>query len=124
MRDALQQSLNVPAIRALHRTGVKTVRKYAVKAGFEFLPYFGNKSLDVASLAGAIGTVEVRPLDMAAAFGAFGNGGKVTRPRYILEVTGPDGEHLQGRQARDHAGVEPADGVHHGRHPQGQHRSR
>jgi membrane peptidoglycan carboxypeptidase len=92
VRDALQQSLNVPAIRALHRTGVKTVRRYAVKAGFEFLPTFGNQSLDVAGLAGGIGTVEVRPLDMTAAFGAFGNAGKVTRPRYILKVEGPDGE--------------------------------
>jgi len=94
VRDALQQSLNVPAIRALHRTGVKNVRKYAVKAGFEFLPAFGNRALDAAGLAGAIGTVEVRPLDMTSAFGAFGNAGKVTRPRYILEVTGPDGERI------------------------------
>ncbi len=95
VRDALQQSLNVPAIRALDRVGVKTVRKYAVKAGFQFIPEpsgFGNKALDVAGLAGAIGTVEVRPLDMTAAFGAFGNGGKVTRPRYILKVEGPGGE--------------------------------
>ena len=38
VRDALQQSLNVPAIRALHRTGIKAVRKYTVKAGFEFIP--------------------------------------------------------------------------------------
>jgi penicillin-binding protein 1A len=36
--------------------------------------------------------VEVRPLDMTTAFGAFGNGGKVTKPRYILKVLGPDGE--------------------------------
>ncbi len=92
VRDALQQSLNVPAIRALDRTGIQTVRKYAVKAGFTFLDAFGNKALDVAGLAGAIGTVEVRPLDMTAAFGAFGNGGKVTKPRYILKVEGPDGE--------------------------------
>ena len=95
VRDALQQSLNVPAIRALHRTGIKTVRKYAVKAGFEFLPEpvgFGNKALDYAGLAGAIGTVEVRPLDMVKAFGAFGNNGKVTRPRYVLEIKGPKGQ--------------------------------
>jgi penicillin-binding protein 1A len=92
VRDAIQQSLNVPAIRALDRTGVKTVRKYALKAGFTFLEDFGNKALDVAGLAGAIGTVEVRPLDMTAAFGAFGNDGKVTKPRYILKVEGPDGE--------------------------------
>ena len=84
MREALQYSLNIPAIRALHRTGIKTVRKYAVKAGFSFIN--GDKMLDQAGLAGAIGTVEVRPVDMVAAFGAFGNGGKVTKPRFILKV--------------------------------------
>ncbi len=94
VRDALQKSLNVPAIRALAQTGVKTVRKYAVKAGYEFIPEpvgFGNKALDVAGLAGAIGTVEVRPLDHVKAFGAFGNNGKVTRPRYVLEIKDPNG---------------------------------
>ena len=99
VRDALQQSLNVPAIRALHRTGVKNVRKYTVKAGFQFIPEpfgFGNKALDAAGLAGAIGTVEVRPLDMVKAFGAFGNGGKVTAPRYILEIRGPKNELIYG----------------------------
>ena len=90
VREAIQQSLNIPAIRALQRVGSLTVRKYAVKAGFTFLG--GNdKMLDQANLAGALGTVEVRPLDMTTAFGAFGNGGKVTKPRYILKVVAPDG---------------------------------
>jgi membrane peptidoglycan carboxypeptidase len=92
VRDALQQSLNIPAIRALHKTGIKTVRKYSVKAGLTFLPDFGNKALDAAGLAGAIGTVEVRPVDLTAVFGAFGNDGKVTQPRHILKVEGPRGE--------------------------------
>ena len=90
VREAIQQSLNIPAIRALQRTGSLTVRKYAVKAGFTFLGG-NNKMLDQANLAGALGTVEVRPLDMTTAFGAFGNGGKVTKPRYILKVVAPDG---------------------------------
>ncbi len=91
VRDAIQQSLNIPAIRALQTVGISTVRKYAVKAGFTFLN--GNeKMLDQAGLAGALGTVEVRPLDMTATFGAFGNEGKVTKPRYILKVLGPDGQ--------------------------------
>ena len=61
-----------------------------MKAGFTFLG--GNdKMLDQANLAGALGTVEVRPIDMTTAFGAFGNGGKVTKPRYILKVVAPDG---------------------------------
>ncbi len=92
VRDAIQKSLNIPAIRALQDVGITTVRKYAVKAGFTFLADYGNKALDVAGLAGALGTVEVRPLDMTAAFGAFGNGGKVTKPRHILKVLGPDGQ--------------------------------
>ena len=92
VRDAIQKSLNIPAIRALQTVGITTVRKYAVKAGFTFLEDYGKRALDVAGLAGALGTVEVRPLDMTAAFGAFGNGGKVTEPRHILKVLGPDGE--------------------------------
>jgi membrane peptidoglycan carboxypeptidase len=91
VRDAIQQSLNIPAIRALQQVGISTVRRYAVKAGFSVLQDFGNKALDVAGLAGALGTVEVRPLDMTAAFGAFGNGGKVTKPRHILKVLDSDG---------------------------------
>lgn len=91
VREAIQQSLNIPAIRALQRVGITTVRRYAVKAGFTFLNG-NNRMLDEAGLAGALGTVEVRPLDMTSAFGAFGNGGKVTKPRYILKVVGPDGE--------------------------------
>ena len=91
VRDAIQQSLNIPAIRALQRVGITTVRRYAVKAGFTFLGG-NNRMLDQAGLAGALGTVEVRPLDMTTAFGAFGNGGKVTKPRYILKVVAPDGE--------------------------------
>ncbi len=91
VRQAIQQSLNIPAIRALQRTGITTVRRYAVKAGFTFLGD-NTKMLDQAGLAGALGTVEVRPLDMTSAFGAFGNKGRVTDPRYILKVVAPDGE--------------------------------
>ncbi|MFV2064043.1 MAG: transglycosylase domain-containing protein [Chloroflexota bacterium] len=91
VRQALQQSYNIPAIRALHRTGIKEVRQRAVKAGMTFLN--GNKkALDQAGLAGAIGTVEVKPVDMVATFGAFANGGKVTRPRYILKVIDSKGD--------------------------------
>jgi membrane peptidoglycan carboxypeptidase len=89
VREALQYSLNIPAIRALDRTGIRTVRKYAVRAGFSFIN--GDHMLDEAGLAGAIGTVEVRPVDMVAAMAAFGNAGKVTQPRHILKVEDPEG---------------------------------
>ena len=125
VRDAIQQSLNIPAIRALQATGIVPVRRYALKAGYTFLPKYGNRALDVAGLAGALGTVEVRPLDMTAAFGAFGNGGKVTQPRYIQKVLDADGNVIYaGSEARHDAGLVAAGRLHHGRHPRGQHEHR
>jgi membrane peptidoglycan carboxypeptidase len=89
VRKALQYSLNIPAIRALHRIGPATVAKYARKAGMTFLR--GPKHLEQAGLAGAIGTVEVRLIDLLSAYGALGNGGVLSPPRSILRVLGPDG---------------------------------
>ena len=74
-------------------------------------------------LAGALGTVEVRPLDLTSAYGAIANGGVHVPPRMILEVrsrTGktvwkaPDAERATRRLA---AGRVPRD-----RHPRRQHR--
>jgi membrane peptidoglycan carboxypeptidase len=83
-RKALQYSLNIPAIRALDRTGFKSVDQAAAKAGLKFQ---AGTSIEGAGLAGAIGTVEVRLQDLVSTYGAFGNGGVVTEPRMILDVT-------------------------------------
>ena len=83
-RYALQQSLNIPAIRTLDRLGSQALDQYTNKAGISFLN--GRKRISGAGLAAAIGTVEVRVIDMVAAYGAFGNGGLVTEPRFILKV--------------------------------------
>lgn len=90
LRKALQYSLNIPAIRALHRVGPATVAKYMRKAGFTFIN--GPKHLEQAGLAGAIGTVEVRLIDLLAAYGGLGNGGVVNPPRYIRKVLDSSGK--------------------------------
>jgi penicillin-binding protein 1A len=91
-RKALQYSLNIPAIRVMERAGPEAVAKQATKMGLKFPN--GETSILRAGLAGAIGTVEVRPIDLAAAYGTFGNGGVYTPPRFILEVDNPDGTTL------------------------------
>ncbi len=91
-RYALQQSLNIPAIRALARVGPKAVQDYTTKAGINYLG--GKKRITGAGLAGAIGTVEVRLLDLTAAYGAFGDAGQVTEPRFLLSVADPSGKKL------------------------------
>jgi len=88
-RKALQYSLNIPAIRTMDRVGPLAVDQAAARAGMTFP--LGPKSLELAGLAGAIGTVEVRQMDLVATFGAFGNGGIVTEPRMILSVTDSNG---------------------------------
>ena len=46
----------------------------------------GEKAFLQAGLAGAIGTVEVRPIDLASAYGTLANGGVRVPPRMILEI--------------------------------------
>jgi membrane peptidoglycan carboxypeptidase len=89
VRKALQKSLNIPAIRALDRIGNEAVADVAERLGLRFTG--GRTAFLQSGLAGAIGTVEVRPIDLTSAFGAFGNGGVRVPPRMILEIYGPDG---------------------------------
>ncbi|MEA2619237.1 MAG: hypothetical protein QOC97_10, partial [Chloroflexota bacterium] len=89
VRKALQYSLNIPAIRALQRVGNSQVDKTAEALGLRFTG--GRTAYMQAGLAGALGTVEVRPLDLASAFGGLANGGLHIPPRMILEIRDPNG---------------------------------
>jgi membrane peptidoglycan carboxypeptidase len=103
VRRALQYSLNIPAIRALERVGSKQVAKTAEAMGIRFAG--GTKAFLQAGLAGALGTVEVRPLDLTSAYGTIANGGVRVPPRMVLEVRSADGRvvwkapDVQGEQA-------------------------
>ncbi|MEO7663799.1 MAG: penicillin-binding transpeptidase domain-containing protein, partial [Candidatus Limnocylindrales bacterium] len=90
VRQALQYSLNIPAIRAYHRVGGEAVADMTERLGIRFKN--GRDSLLQAGLAGAIGTVELRPLDLVSAYGSIANGGVSNAPRMILTVSGPDGK--------------------------------
>lgn len=89
VRDALQYSLNVPAIRALHRVGNEAVADQSEALGLRFAG--GRDAFLRAGLAGALGTVEVRPLDLTGAYATIANGGVRQAPRMILEVRDPSG---------------------------------
>lgn len=84
VRKALQYSLNVPAVRALQRVGNEAVAARAEKFGIRFTG--GSKAFLQAGLAGALGTVELRVIDLTSAYGALANGGVRVPPRMILEV--------------------------------------
>jgi len=90
VRKALQYSLNIPAIRALQRVGNSQVDKTAEALGLRFTG--GRTGYLQSGLAGALGTVEVRPLDLTSAFGGLADGGVHVPPRMILEIRDSNGK--------------------------------
>lgn len=102
VRGAVQQSLNLPAIRALERVGNAPVAEIAEKLGVQFKG--GTDAFMQSGLAGAIGTVETRPIDLVSAYGSLANGGVHVPSRMILSITGPDGSPV-------YQAPEPADGA-------------
>jgi membrane carboxypeptidase/penicillin-binding protein len=82
LRAALVESNNRAATALQQRVGSRPVLRLASSAGLRDLP-------DVPSLS--LGTGEVTPLDLTAAFAMFPNGGFAVRPRGIVRVIDADG---------------------------------
>ncbi|WP_010095848.1 PBP1A family penicillin-binding protein [Ornithinibacillus scapharcae] len=84
-RYALQESLNVPAVKVLLETGYDNSKKFGNKLGIEFVK--GNPQL-----TDAIGGAEtvVNPLQLAGAYQAFANEGIRYEPYAVTKVVLPD----------------------------------
>jgi membrane peptidoglycan carboxypeptidase len=88
LRNALQFSLNIPAIKAGFMIGLDHEFQRTKDFG---LVYPAHTS---AVPSQSIGTLLVHPIDMISAYGAIADGG-VLMPRHtILKVIGPDGEQV------------------------------
>ena len=87
MRQALQGSLNVPSIKAVIRAGQDRVWRQMRDSGFKFQ----NNSENIAGASLAIGTLEVRYVDLLSAYGALANEGTAVGRRYILRIEDRDG---------------------------------
>lgn len=78
MRDGLIRSLNVVTVELAMRTGLDRVANTAVRFG---LPR------PTSYPAMALGTTEVTPLQVAAAYAAFVNGGRIVKPTLVAGVS-------------------------------------
>jgi len=81
MRTALANSLNIPAVKTLALAGVDQAVKTAKDLGITSLT-----QPDKYGLALVLGGAEVRPIEMAGAFSAFGNNGEFHKPVGILKI--------------------------------------
>ncbi|HVG19875.1 MAG TPA: PBP1A family penicillin-binding protein [Blastocatellia bacterium] len=84
LRSALQQSLNVVAVRLLSVVGVDK--------GAEMVKRFGLPNPMKRVLPSALGATEEPLLDMVSAYSAFSNMGMRVKPHLIQRVTDADGE--------------------------------
>jgi len=84
MRSALQRSKNMVSIRILSHIGTKYAQQYITRFGFD-------ADRHPAYLPMALGAGLVTPLQMAAGYAVFANGGYRVNPYLIADITDPYG---------------------------------
>ena len=89
MRQALQGSLNIPAVKTLYLVGSKKGVEFAERLGYTTFGA-GNFGLSLV-----LGGGEVRPIEHAGAFGTFANNGIRQEIVSILKVEDNKGDILQ-----------------------------
>ena len=89
LRQAIQVSLNIPAIKAAIRIGPDRVYERAKDFGIRY-----QSPTNPGGAAIAIGTVEVHMIDLISAYGAIANGGVLMPRTTILEVRNAQGEKI------------------------------
>ncbi|MDO8513141.1 MAG: penicillin-binding protein [bacterium] len=90
IRYALGNSLNIPAVKALGLVGIDKMLETADNMGITTLTDPSRYGLSLA-----LGAGEVRPLDMATAYGVFANSGTLAKTTPILKVTDANGRVLE-----------------------------
>ncbi|HJQ25092.1 MAG TPA: PBP1A family penicillin-binding protein [Blastocatellia bacterium] len=93
LRSALQQSLNVVAVRLLSIVGVEK--------GAEMVKRFGLPNPMKRVLPSALGATEEPLLDMTSAYSSFSNMGTRVKPHLIKQVTDADGNPVEGGQFKE-----------------------
>jgi penicillin-binding protein 1B len=86
VRYALAHSLNIPAVKLAESVGYDTVVDFARALGL-------NKNIK-ATPAIALGSYEVTPLEIAGAYTAFANNGKLIKPSMIKAIRAADGRRI------------------------------
>jgi 1A family penicillin-binding protein len=96
MRNALAQSLNIPAVKTLYLVGVRDALKFAADMGLTTL-----SNPDQYGLTLVLGGGEVKLLDMTHAYGVFANKGVRAEPRTILRIEDSQGNIVEETQVKE-----------------------
>ncbi len=94
VRDALGNSLNIPAVKILSMVGIKNMLQTAYDLGLTTLEPT-DALMKRVGLSVTLGGGEVRLVELASAYSAFANGGTRVEPISILKVTDSTGKVLE-----------------------------
>jgi membrane peptidoglycan carboxypeptidase len=102
MRDALAQSMNIPAVKTLYLAGVTDALQMAQKLGITTLTDASRYGLTLV-----LGGGEVSLLEMTGAYSVFANDGVRNPPTGILRVEDRDGAVLEEYTDKSERVLEP-----------------
>jgi len=92
LREALQWSMNVPAVKMAERLGVSTSIEYLKKMGISTLIEEGPRNdLNLASMALGGMTRGMTPLELTSAYGSLANKGIYIKPHSFTKITDKNG---------------------------------
>lgn len=95
MRTAIRNSLNTTAVRLLDEIGIDHSVKYLKKMGIPVQESDRNLSLALGSM-----TYGVTPVELAAAYVPYANGGTYYIPHCVEKIVSPNGEAVYIREAQ------------------------
>ncbi|ABI68419.1 transglycosylase domain-containing protein [Syntrophomonas wolfei] len=91
MRTAVQWSVNTYAVQLLEKVGVRKSFDFGKSLGLDLVDTPGTNDLSLAPLSLGGLTRGASPVQMAAAYGAFGNGGLYAKPHFVTRILDADG---------------------------------
>lgn len=86
LREALANSVNVAAVHVIEDVGPANVVDWAKALGIE--------STLKPDLSLALGSYEVKPIELVGAYATFASGGMYEEPRLVTRIVGPDGKEV------------------------------
>jgi membrane peptidoglycan carboxypeptidase len=95
MREALAGSLNISAVKAVYLAGVQETINTSHDLGITDL----KRGADFYGLPLALGTGEVKPLDLASAYGTFANMGERQDIKWFTKITDSKGKVIEEKKA-------------------------
>ncbi|HYK91924.1 MAG TPA: PBP1A family penicillin-binding protein, partial [Acidobacteriota bacterium] len=99
LRDAITHSLNVATVKVAEEVGYKRVVEMAKQLGLD---------ADIQPTpAVALGAYDMTPLDVAAGYTVFANGGTRCEPIYLRSVIGPNGAPLERSSFKEREVLDP-----------------